>query len=161
LFIFLHKLEVYPATLRLLFSDYSFSLIPPDFRFVMKAKGKASTARPDAKSNPTRKASGGSSDQVPKKAHSEKFCQHCKAHGGPYQMHNTSYCRCYDKDGKPLGAAAGKPSKSKKPYKKFGGNKSMAFMQTMFEAYAKAKKASKSKKHKEHKYDSSRSSNSE
>jgi hypothetical protein len=61
-------------------------------------------------------------------------------------MHNTSDCHWYDKDGKPPGTAAGKPYKSKKPYKKFGGNKSMAFMQTMIEAYAKAKKASKSKK---------------
>ena len=28
-------------------------------------------------------------------------------------------------------AAAGKPSESKKPYKKSGGNKGMAFMQSM------------------------------
>jgi hypothetical protein len=118
----------------------------------LKVTGKASTALLDTKSNPKRKASGpqsgGLSDQVSEKAHSEKFFQHCKAHGGPYQMHitNNSDCRCYNKDGKFLGAAAGKPSKSKKPYKKFGGNKNMAFMQTMFEAYAKAKKASKSKK---------------
>jgi hypothetical protein len=33
-----------------------------------------------------------------------------------------------------LAAAAGKPSESKKPYKKSGGNKGMAFMQSMFEA---------------------------
>ncbi len=39
-------------------------------------------------------------------------------------MHNTSDCRCYDKDGKHLGATAGNPFKFKKPYKKFGGNKS-------------------------------------
>jgi hypothetical protein len=37
----------------------------------------------------------------------------------------------------------------------------MAFMQTMFEAYAKAKKASKSKKCKKHAYDSSSSFDSE
>ncbi len=74
-----------------------------------------------------------------------RFCYYCKAHGGPCQMFNTSDCHCYDKDGKPLGAATGKPFNSKKPYKKLGGNKQMAFMQTMFEAYAKAKKASKSK----------------
>jgi hypothetical protein len=49
-------------------------------------------------------------------------------------------CCCYDSNGKPLEAAAGKPSESKKPYKKFGGNKGMAFMQSMFKAYAKAKK---------------------
>jgi hypothetical protein len=44
----------------------------------------------------------------------------------------------------PLAAAAGKPSESKKPYKKFGGNKSMAIMKTMFKAYVDAKKAGKS-----------------
>ena len=37
-------------------------------------------------------------------------------------------------------AAAGKPSESKKPYKKSGGNKGMAFMQSMFEVYMKIQK---------------------
>jgi hypothetical protein len=62
--------------------------------------------------------------------------------------------RCYQNksNGKPLAAAAGKPSESKKPYKKFGCNKSMAFMQTMFEAYINAKKAGKSKKCKKRNY---------
>jgi hypothetical protein len=56
-------------------------------------------------------------------------------------------CRCYDSNGKPLEAAAGKPSESKKPYKKSGGNKGIAFMQSMFNAYVKnQKKAGKSKK---------------
>ncbi len=55
-----------------------------------------------------------------------------------------------------------KPSESKKPYKKSGGDKGMAFMQSMFEAYVKSqKKASKSKKRKKRDYDSSDSSNSE
>ncbi len=77
-------------------------------------------------------------------------------------MHNTLDCRHYDSNSKPLEAAAGKPSESKKPYKKFGGNKGMAFMQSMFKAYVKSqKKASKSKKHKKRDYDSSDSSNSE
>ncbi len=40
----------------------------------LKGKGKASTARADAKDNPNRIESGGLSDQVPKKACSEKFC---------------------------------------------------------------------------------------
>jgi hypothetical protein len=44
----------------------------------LKAKGKASTDPPDAKSNLKRNTSGGSGDQVLKKAHSEKFGQHCK-----------------------------------------------------------------------------------
>ncbi len=126
----------------------------------LKAKGKATPDHPDTKSSPKRKASGGSSEQVPKKAHSEKFCQHCKAYGGPYQTQNPLDCHCYDSNSKPLAAAAGKPSESKKPHKKFWGNKSIAFMQTMFEAYVKAKKAGKSKKRKKRDYDSSNSSDS-
>ncbi len=55
-------------------------------------------------------------------------------------MHNTLDCHHYDSNGKPLEAAAGKPSESKKPYKKSGGNKGMAFMQSMFEAYIKARR---------------------
>jgi hypothetical protein len=71
-------------------------------------------------------------------------------------------CRRYDSNGKPLKATAGEPSESKKPYKKSGGNKNMAFMQSMFESYAKSKKkAGKPKKRKKRDYDSSDSSNSE
>jgi hypothetical protein len=128
----------------------------------LKAKGKGSTAPSKAKGNPKRRASGGPTGQVPKKGCSEKFCQQCKAHGGPFTMHNTLDCHCYDSNGKPLEAAAGKPSESKKPYKKFGGNKGMAFMHSMFKAYVKSqKKAGKSKKHKKRDYDSSDSSDSE
>ncbi len=77
-------------------------------------------------------------------------------------MHNTLDCRHYDSNGKPLEAAAEKPSESKKPYKKSGGNKGMAFMQSMFKAYVKIqKKASKSKKGKKRDYDFSDSSDSE
>jgi hypothetical protein len=58
-------------------------------------------------------------------------------------------------------AAEGEPLESKKPYKKCGGNKGMAFMRSMFEAYVKSqKKAGKSKKCKKCDYDSSDSSNS-
>jgi hypothetical protein len=135
----------------------------------LKAKGKGSTAPSEAKVNPKRKASGGPTGQVPKKGCSEKFCQRCKAHGGPFMTHNTLDCHRYDSNGKPLEAgngkpleAAGKPSESKKPYKKSGGNKGMAFMQCMFEAYVKSqKKAGKSKKYKKRDYDSSDSSDSE
>ncbi len=127
----------------------------------IKAKGKGSTAQSKAKGNPKRKASGGLTGRVPKKGHSEKFCQHCKAHGGPFQTHNTLDCHRYDSNGKPLETAAGKPSESKKPYKKSGGNKGMAFMQSMFEAYVKSqKKTGKPKKRKKCDYDSSDSSNS-
>jgi hypothetical protein len=128
----------------------------------LKAKGKGSAALSKDKSNPKRKASGGPAGSVPKKGRSEKFCQHCKAHGGPFQTHNTLDCRCYDSNGKPLKAAAGKPSESKKLHKKSGGNKGMAIMQSMFKAYAKSqKKAGKSKKRKKCDYDSSDSSDSE
>jgi hypothetical protein len=88
----------------------------------LKVKGKATSARPEVKSRSKRNASGGLSDQVPKKARSEEFCQHCKAHSAPYQTHNTLDCHCYDSNGKPLMAAAGKLSESKKSCKKFGGN---------------------------------------
>jgi hypothetical protein len=128
----------------------------------LKAKGKGSTAPSEPKGNPKRKASGGPTGQVPKKGCTEKFCQRCKAHGGPFTMHNTLDCHCYDSNGKPLEAAAGKPSESKKPYKKSGDDKSMAFMQYMFKAYVKSqKKAGKSKKGKKHDYNSSDSSNSD
>ncbi len=71
-------------------------------------------------------------------------------------------CRHYDSNGKPLEATVGKPSESKKPYKKSGGDKNMAFMQSMLKAYAKSqKKAGKSKKRKKRDYDSSDSSDSE
>jgi hypothetical protein len=84
---------------------------------------------------------------------------------GPRQsLQDPQYldCRHYDSNGKPLKAAAGKPSESKKPYKKFGGDEVMAFMQHMFEAYAKSqKKAGKSKKHKKRNNDSTDSSDRE
>ncbi len=128
----------------------------------LKATGKGSTAPSEAKGNQKRKASGGPTGQVPKKGRSEKFCQRCKAHGGPFTTHNTLDCHCYDNNGKPLKAAAGKPSESKKPYKKSGGNKGMAFMQSMVEAYVKSqKKSGKSKKRKKCDYDSSYSCDSE
>ncbi len=122
----------------------------------LKAKGKGGTAPSEAKGNPKRKASGGPTGRVPQKGRSEKFCQCCKAHGSPFMTHNTLDCRCYDSNGKPLEAAGSKPSESKKPYKKSGGNKGMALMQFMFEAYVKSqKKAGMSKKRNKHDYDSS------
>jgi hypothetical protein len=59
----------------------------------LKAQVKATTARADGKGKPKKGSSEkGSSLRVPKKAHAEKFCQLCKTHGGPHQMHNT--CKC-------------------------------------------------------------------
>jgi hypothetical protein len=128
----------------------------------LKAKGKGSTVPSKLKDNPKYKASGGPTGWIPKKGRSEKFCQRCKAHGGPFTTHNTLECHCYDSNGKPLKAAVSKPSESKKPYKKSLGNKGVAFMQSMFEACVKSqKKSGKSKKCKKRDYNSSNSSDSD
>ncbi len=95
----------------------------------LKAKTKGDTAPDKAKGNPKHKTSGGPTGWVPKKGCSEKFCQRCKAHGGLFTTHNTLDCHCYDSNSKPLKAAVDKPSESKKPYKRSGGDKNMAFMQ--------------------------------
>ncbi len=129
----------------------------------IKAQVKATTARADGKGMPKKGTSEkGSSDRVPKKVHAEKFCQLCKTHGGPHQMHNTRKCRCYNKEGKPLGNSAGKSSGAKKPHKQFGGKKGFAYMTAILEAIQKSqKKAAKSKKRKKREYDSSSDSYSE
>jgi hypothetical protein len=85
-----------------------------------KARGKDGTALAGAKSSPKKRVSTGSGEQVPKKARSAKFCQHCKNNGGPYTSHNTKECRKYDKDGKAVVAVGKKPYK-KKLYKKSWG----------------------------------------
>jgi len=87
-----------------------------------KAKGEAREAKPDGGGDlsPKKRLSGGLSERVPKTVHSEKFCQQCKTHSSPHQTHNTSDCRKYDKDGKPLGAAPGKPSDSANPTRSLG-----------------------------------------
>ena len=101
-----------------------------------RSKEKALVAT-TGKGKPKRGLTGGSlSIQVPKKAHTEKFCQLCKTHGGAHQTH-TSECRRYDKDGKPLGATGGKPFDKHKPYKKHGGKKGLAYMTAMLEAIQK------------------------
>ncbi len=77
-------------------------------------------------------------------------------------MHNIRDCRRCNKEGKPLGAAAGMPSGLKKPYKQFGGEKGIAYMTAMLEAIQKGqKKTGKSKKRKKCVYDSSNDSNSQ
>ena len=100
----------------------------------------------------------GSSKQVPTKACSVKFCQHCKNNGGPYTSHNTKECCKYGKDGKAV-AAAGKKPHEKKPYKKdWGGNdKQMAFLTDAIESLVRKglKKAAK-KKHKKRSRDNSK-----
>jgi hypothetical protein len=67
----------------------------------LKAKGKGGTAPSEPKGNPKRKASEGPTGRVPKKGCTEKSCKQCKAHGGPFTMHNTLDCCHYDSNGKP------------------------------------------------------------
>ena len=127
-----------------------------------KARGKDGAASAGAKSSPKKRMSTGSSEQVPKKTCSAKFCQHCKNNGEPYTSHNTKECCKYDKDGKAV-AASGKKPYEKKPYKKDGGgnDKQMAFLTDAIESLVRKglKKAAK-KKHKKRSRDNS-SSNSD
>jgi hypothetical protein len=126
--------------------------------------GKDGTASAGAKSSPKKRASTGSTEQVPKKAHSAKFCQHCKNNGVPYRSHNTKECRKYDKDGKAVAAAGKKPYK-KKPYKKDGGgnDKQLDFLADAIESLVKKglKKAAKKKHMKHSRNNSSSNSDSE
>ncbi len=58
----------------------------------LKAKAKeASAASAAAKGNSKKRSASRSSGelQVPKSARPSKFCQHCKAKGGPHLTHNT------------------------------------------------------------------------
>ena len=65
---------------------------------------KASTASQKGASVPQKKRNGGGSGgPAPKKAKTSKYCKWCKEANGPYQTHNTSDCRRFDKDGKEVG----------------------------------------------------------
>ncbi len=68
----------------------------------LKAKAKeASAASGTAKGNSKKRSASGSFGklQVPKKARPSKFCQHCKAKGGPHLTHNTKECRSNNGNG--------------------------------------------------------------
>jgi hypothetical protein len=133
----------------------------------LKAKTKEASAASAATKGKSKKcsASGSSGElQVPKKARPSKFCQHCKAKGGPHLTHNTKKCRRYKGNGNPVSLFQGKSANAKKPAKK-GGNKQMAYLMVNVETLVKKglKKAMKGKKCKRNRaYDSSSSdSNSE
>jgi hypothetical protein len=71
----------------------------------LKAKAKeASAASAAAKGSSKKRSASGSSGElrVPKKARPSKFCQHCKAKGGPHLTHNTKECQRYDGNGNPI-----------------------------------------------------------
>jgi hypothetical protein len=132
----------------------------------LKVKAKEASAAFAAAKGSSKKhpASGSSSElQVPKKARPSKFCQHCKAKGGPHLTHNTKECCRYDRNGNPVSFFHGKPANAKKLAKK-GGNQQMAYLTATVESLVKKtfKKAMKGKKRKHNRaYDSSSDSNSE
>ncbi len=132
----------------------------------LKAKAKEATAASAAAKGSSKKhpASGNSGElRVPKKARPSKFCQHCKAKGGPHLTHNTKECRRYDRNGNPVSSFQSKPANAKKPAKK-GGNQQMAYLTAAVGSLVKKglKKAMKGKKRKHSRaYDSSSDSNSE
>jgi hypothetical protein len=133
----------------------------------LKAKAKeVSAASAATKGNSKKRSASGSSSelQVPKKARPSKFCQHCKAKGGPHLTHNTNKCRRYDRNGNPISLFQTKPANAKKLAKK-GGDQQMVYLTATVESLVKKglKKAMKGKKCKRNRaYDSSSSdSNSE
>jgi hypothetical protein len=132
----------------------------------LKAKAKEASASAIAKGiSKKRSASGNPGERVPKKGKPNKFCQHCKAKGGPHLTHNTKECCRNDGMGNPMAVAACKPGDAKQPSKK-GDNKQMAYLTATVESLMKEglKKAMKSKKRRRKcAYDlpSSRNSNSE
>ncbi len=126
-----------------------------------KANTASGAARGSSKKHP---ASGNSGElRVPKKARPSKFCQHCKAKGGPHLTHNTKECRRYNRNGNRIPSFQGKSANAKKPTKKWD-NQQMAYPTAAVESLVKKglKKAMKGKKCKRNRaYDSSSNSNSE
>jgi hypothetical protein len=128
----------------------------------LKAKAKEASAASGATKGSSKKRSTFGSPgelQVPKKAKPSKFCQHCKAKGGPHLTHNTKECHRNNGMGNPASLFQTKPAETKKPAKK-GGNKQMAYLSATDETLVKKelKKAMKGKKCKRNcAYDSSNS----
>ncbi len=128
----------------------------------LKAKAKEASAASGAVRGSSKKRSASESPgevQVPKKGKPSKFCQHCKAKGGPHLTHKTKECRRYDGNGNPISLFQTKPAEAKKPTKK-GGDKQMAYLLAIIETLVKKglKKVMKGTKCKHnHAYDSSSS----
>jgi hypothetical protein len=132
----------------------------------LKAKAKEVTAASAATKGSSKKhpVSGSSGElQVLKKARPSRFCQLCRAEGGPHLTHNTKECRRHNGNGNPVSSFQGKPTNVKKPAKK-GGNQQMAHQTATVESLVKKglKKVMKGKKHKcSRAYDSSSDSDFE
>jgi hypothetical protein len=128
----------------------------------LKAKAKEVSAASAATkgSSKKRSASGTSGElQVPKKAWPSKFCQHCKAKGGPHLTHNTKECHRYNGKWKPISSFQGKPANAKKPAKKRGDQQIACLMATVESLVKRGlKKVMKGKKcNRNRAYDSSSS----
>ncbi len=104
----------------------------------LKAKSKEASAASAATKGSSKKRSGSPGElRVPKKARPSKFCQHCKAKGGPHLTHNTKECRKYNGNGNPISSLQTKlASANKKPAKK-GGNQQMAYLSATVESLVK------------------------
>ncbi len=105
----------------------------------LKAKAKEATAASAAAKGSSKKhpASRNSGElRVPKKARPGKFCQHCKAKGGPHLTHNTKECHRYNGNGNPIFSFQGKPANAKNPAKK-GGDQQMAYLTAAVESLVK------------------------
>jgi hypothetical protein len=102
-----------------------------------KAKAKETAAFAIAKgSSKKRSASGSPGEQVPKKGKPSKFCQHCKAKGGPHLTYKTEECCMYNGMGNPMAAAGRKPSDAK-PSSEKGGDKQNAYLTAAVESVMK------------------------
>ncbi len=77
-----------------------------------EANAASVAAKGSSKKHPASRSSGDL--RVPKKAKPSKFCQHCKAKGGPHLTHNTKECCRYDGNGNPISSFQGKPTNAKK-----------------------------------------------
>ncbi len=128
-----------------------------------KAKAKEAAASTIAKGSSKKcSASGNPGERVPNKRKPNKFCQHCKAKGGPHLTHNTKECRRYSGMGNSVAVATCKSGDGKSTSKK-EGEKLMAYLTATIESLMKKglKKAMKSKKRKRNRtYDSPSSSDS-
>ncbi len=82
----------------------------------LKAKAKEVSAASGTAKGSSKKhsASGKPSElRVPKKAQPNKFCQHCKAKGGPHLTHNTMECHRYDGLENPIAPFIRMPAEAK------------------------------------------------
>ena len=95
--------------------------------FAMKDGKKARSIKAKAGTAPKKVAfsvpkkhgkGGGSGGPAPKKAHSAKYCKWCKTKGGPYQTHDTSEYRRFDKDSKEICKSHKPFNSTKKPWKR-------------------------------------------